>query len=930
MSRLSITILFSFCSWFISNAQKPIWSEKALEEDINLVYLQTDTVGFIWGLSENGLYKYDGVELSKRLDNSDESSTYNSIAVDKEYNFLIGTSQGELIRFNPYKNSVVQRQVIKKDFPITHVECDSEENSQVFISYGNGILWQSSKIDTFLNTTNMLVSNEVYAAILDNGRAILATDQGIQIIEKNEEHLSYHLLNKSNGLGDVIIPNLINGNSHFWASNFDSQIYKIDKSSLEVSKIDLPVRSEVNGIKIINENNINVFTNDGLYALVDNNWIKKYPNKGSQEILDITIDEEDNIWVCSSNNILSKANLAFNLIPNTVDKAQAILKIDESFWIGSSEGLYITNGGEKIKILDKNITCLKRSNDDILVGTFSSGVYILNKEGEVIKSIDGWEDNPNQSVLYVYATTDYLYISSLTGVAKMRLIKSNGKYSTENYQSLNPILGPSYIYQILERDNNLYFATDRQGIKIISNDSLQHFTTFENGNPLGSIYSMTSCAAGRIWFATSTGYIGYVQDQEVNYVNNERFLQDPYTSLITTNDQKIVMVRNSSIDVYDPASDHFLYYNNIIQIPDLELYLNCFDQDKNGIWLATPNGVLKIDNFENLKVAPEIIINQVMVNLTDIGTRNRFAERENNLEFKYSAAWLTSPDRITYQYKLEGLDNDWRTTRDQSAVYPVLRPGSYTFKVRASEDNKFVAEQEKSYPFTIRKSFYKTWWFLLIMLLLIGGLFRKWRKDRMNARKQKEDLNKKRIEAQLISLQTQLNPHFLFNSFNTLIGLIEENPSKSILFTEKLTDFYRSILEYGKNDLIQLGEEINLLDTYVHLIKERFGDQLEINTNFSNISPYTIPPLTLQLLVENAVKHNVVSSKKPLVVHIVQKDNTIQVANKVQLKYGNSKGSGIGLVNIKKRHTLNDLKPPKIEQSDTHFNVTIYLNSIKE
>ncbi|MCF6356465.1 MAG: histidine kinase [Draconibacterium sp.] len=182
----------------------------------------------------------------------------------------------------------------------------------------------------------------------------------------------------------------------------------------------------------------------------------------------------------------------------------------------------------------------------------------------------------------------------------------------------------------------------------------------------------------------------------------------------------------------------------------------------------------------------------------------------------------------------------------------------------------------------------------------------------------------------MISLQTQLNPHFLFNSFNTLIGLIEVNPEKGITFTEKLTDFYRNILEVGKNDLILLKEEILLLDTYIHLIRERFGEQLNIVININDIESYKIPPLTLQLLIENAVTHNTVSSKKPLHIEIKQNDKIITVTNEIMPKLGNTRGTGIGLENIKKRHTLNNLKPPTVEKSDTHFIVTIYLNKIEE
>jgi len=548
----------------------------------------------------------------------------------------------------------------------------------------------------------------------------------------------------------------------------------------------------------------------------------------------------------------------------------------------------------------------------------------------LIDQIDGWENNPNQSVLYLYPFEEHLYVSSLTGVMKMKISKNQGKYITSEYENLNDLLGPGYVYQIIKDRDNLYFATDRQGMKILNSDSLKHITHFENGNIIRSIYSMTKCKAGNIWFSTSTGYIGYIKDNVVKYVESERFLRDPYTSLITTNDQKIVMVRNNSIDIYDPQTNHFIYYEDLVKSPDQNLYLNCFTQDSDNIWLSKANSILEIGKFDTRKLTPEVIINSVKVNLINVEEKSTFREDHNNLEFKYSAAWLTDPERITYQYKLEGLDENWRTTRDQNALYPMVQPGNYTFRLKVSKDGNFTNEKEKTYQFTIKKSIYKKRWFLIFVLLLASGLIIKWRDQRKKVQLQKETQNKKRIEAQLISLQTQLNPHFLFNSFNTLIGLIEEDKERSISFTEKLTDFYRNILELGKNDFIPLSSEIQLLKTYIHLLKERFGEQLKINLDFQDESSFKIPPLTLQLLIENAVKHNVISSADPFIIDVIQSENKILVSNKIRLKYGTTRGSGIGLENIMKRHTLNNLKPPSIEKTDNNFIVTIYLSTIEK
>ncbi|MEM9546970.1 MAG: triple tyrosine motif-containing protein, partial [Bacteroidota bacterium] len=760
-SRIVLVLVFKLILIGSTFSQQPIWKEVILDDEINLNSLQTDTIGFIWGLCSNGLYQYDGAKMGHKISKSDDFPTFTSFSKDKDENFLIGIDSGKLVQYNPYSDKILATIQYRFSDPITFSDCVHTDYQCLLVSYGSGVIWKSGSIDTLLSTDNILISDEVYGGVLEDNRIILATDQGIQVITKNGQQLSSKVINKNDGLGDVLISHITQHNDNLIACNYDSQVYIIDQSTLKVEIIEMPVNSKINGLRVLKNEGLHVLTNMGVYALKDGIWNKKYPNKGFSQAIDATIDEENNLWACNKRNKLFVANLGFEVLPNNIARSQALLKMDDEFWIGSSVGLFLLKGAETTKILDNNVTSLRVLDDVILVGTYSSGIIILDHHGNITGSIDGWEKTPNQSVLYMYPKDDYLYISSLTGVVKVRMIKRGGAYSYTDYQNLNDVIGPGYVYQIIEENDVIYFATDRQGLKILRPDSVQLINTFSNGDPMESIYSMTKCDAGRMWFSTSSGYVGWEKDGEVYRLEHERFQQDPYTSLITSPDQKIVMVRNSSIDVHDPGSGHFLYFNTIKQLEDQELYLNCYTLEDRTIYLAKPNGVLIIDGFENQKLHPECTINKVIVNLIETEHTNVFSEDQNNLEFKYSSAWTTDPERITYQYRLKGFEDNWRTSRDLRAVYPMLRPGKYTFQVKASIDGNFSHDLVNEFKFQINQFFYKSWWFITLAILIIGGLIRRWRNERIKAKLQKEDLNKKRIEAQLISLQTQLHPHFL-------------------------------------------------------------------------------------------------------------------------------------------------------------------------
>jgi LytS/YehU family sensor histidine kinase len=179
------------------------------------------------------------------------------------------------------------------------------------------------------------------------------------------------------------------------------------------------------------------------------------------------------------------------------------------------------------------------------------------------------------------------------------------------------------------------------------------------------------------------------------------------------------------------------------------------------------------------------------------------------------------------------------------------------------------------------------------------------------------------LGAQYELLKQQVNPHFLFNSLNTLKSMVEIEDPHSADFILKLSDFYRFTLESRKMDLISLREELQILDSYTYLLKARFEDGFVL-TNEINKVDYNarIPPFSLQLLIENCIKHNVVSLEKPLEIKLYTENNFVVVENPIQLKKG-ALSTGVGLDNINRRflHLLN--KEIEIDKTETTFKVKI-------
>ncbi|MFX0556679.1 2TM domain-containing protein [Maribacter sp. CXY002] len=178
--------------------------------------------------------------------------------------------------------------------------------------------------------------------------------------------------------------------------------------------------------------------------------------------------------------------------------------------------------------------------------------------------------------------------------------------------------------------------------------------------------------------------------------------------------------------------------------------------------------------------------------------------------------------------------------------------------------------------------------------------------------------------AKFDALKNQLDPHFLFNSLNVLTSLIEEDPHQAQKFTTSLSKVYRYVLEQKNKDLVSVDEELEFARTYVKLLKMRFEDSIILDIPEKSCNPEAkIVPLSLQLLLENAVKHNIVNSAKPLHIKIFEDDGQLKVTNNLQEKQVVKKSSGVGLQNIQQRYELLSTRKMEIEKTATNFTVIL-------
>lgn len=201
-----------------------------------------------------------------------------------------------------------------------------------------------------------------------------------------------------------------------------------------------------------------------------------------------------------------------------------------------------------------------------------------------------------------------------------------------------------------------------------------------------------------------------------------------------------------------------------------------------------------------------------------------------------------------------------------------------------------------------------------------------WRQSAIDA----EKLRSESVASRYQSLKNQLNPHFLFNSLNALTNLVYENQDQAARFIRKLSDVYRYTLDVHQQEVVPLKEELKFLESYVFLQKIRHEEGVNVDIRLGDCPGCAVPPMAIQLLVENAIKHNEISDDNPLHIRIVKEADYLVVTNNLQRKTIREHVNGMGLTNIRARYALLSNRPVTVEETATEFRVQVPLLTVKE
>ncbi|HEX7412847.1 MAG TPA: histidine kinase, partial [Bacteroidia bacterium] len=384
-----------------------------------------------------------------------------------------------------------------------------------------------------------------------------------------------------------------------------------------------------------------------------------------------------------------------------------------------------------------------------------------------------------------------------------------------------------------------------------------------------------------LFVATLDGiYIINLENKAVEKITEEDGLSSNlvYSLLITDKEQTLWAGTNQGANKIDLLNFFHSHIKNILSFGKTEGFkgLECntggLCEDSSGsVWFGTVNGLVKHNPVKFISNDNEARLSFTGLKLfyddTILPQNAKLASKLNNIRFDFMGVCLTNPEKVLYIHKLDGFERSWSPATTQNNVtYGNLPPGNYVFKVRCCNNQGVWSTEPLTFSFSVDAPYYKRWWFILssigFIALIIFTLFR----VRLNQlKREQEKETKTQIEIaknELKALRAQMNPHFLFNSLNSIQHYIVSNKGdEAAFYLNRFAKLMRMILANSEKTTITLNEEINGLKIYIELEQMRFSNlfDFDIKVDETIDADYEqIPSMLLQPYVENAILHGLV------------------------------------------------------------------------
>lgn len=565
-----------------------------------------------------------------------------------------------------------------------------------------------------------------------------------------------------------------------------------------------------------------------------------------------------------------------------------------------------------------------------------------------------WITGSGGLVRHAGSSSKHLASGNFTGAAEDRYGRlwfpsSEGIFVYDHGRLTRVEIGKSKIQYsarqiIFDKKGNLWLATRSHGVgrihvpppaagPLVIDTSDIHWVSRGRAKTPAWILTMSLDSLGGLWVTTMGAGLMYIRGDSVKTITSNEGLPEEfiYTALP---DDKGSLWFPSNNGVYRARTDDLYALldgaRETVPFEPFGLSDGIYSDEFNGgyqasalkgsdgrLWFPTTAGVVMVDpgKMPTNRVPPAVVIERVKVNNIEgvAASGITYPPGAGDLEFHFMGLSFTAPERVRYRYLLEGFNQQWIEAGDRrDAFYTNIPPGTYRFRVQAANSNGVWNEAGTAVTFTLRPHYYQTVWFAVAIGFALAGaialglfMYKRYRDREVRASQLESEL----AHAQVQILEMQLQPHFLFNTLNSIMVLIRQQPDLASRMVARLSEFLRLTLDSAGMQEVPLRRELEFLDRYLHIERIRFGDRLQFE---QHVDPYLldalVPNLILQPLVENAIRHGVSKRRGPALITVsAERSNgslTIHVRDNgagLSSRAGSVINEGIGLQNTRQR-----------------------------
>lgn len=823
---------------------------------------------------------------------------------------LVGTELGEVFRIHVLDFKVEKLYALHS--PILCMK--SLDNNILIGTFGAGLFYNAKEIKTKMgHAPNIIFDLELW-----NQNMYLATEKGLY--QYNFQNGNFRSLNFN--FPDNVITCLTSIENELWLGSQLGYIYlwKNNTTSTIIKNTEIDIQNEITNIKI-QKNNILVCSKKGVFT-IDKNTGKNKQYLIQKKIWDIVISENE-LWFVGEGLTGKLQEPIFETLSCCKNAQRFYGYKNDRYILEKSKLFKLDAKDEKIFIhaFQDEISGIIQNNAGIWLGTINKGIFYKPNQGQHFLPIKLSNSLASSVVVAMGGNETQIWTSTLDG---LWLAEAKNDYTFKKFPYPPNKIIYSYGLEI-GPNNQLITCADNGQLSFYSNN-----LTFLYSKKISNktIYKSLHDSNNRMWIHSSADAIIVLnENKKINLSTSNGLLSNDFKDIVVINDSIMALISNTGVSFVHTKYfwiDNFKFPNTLKNTS-----INTCQFYKDKLYIPSDSGILKMNiNTHTLFALPQIMLASIKVNNKETNRKKTFSHNENNFQFRIRT--ITNQQREIYvRYRLLGLNANWQSTSDPVLHYSRLAHGTYKLQIQVSYDNYFSHCAYDELTFTIKKVFWQQTWFILFLLLTLTSIAIYWQRNRENRITKMAKLESDKFKAEYLHLRNQVNPHFLFNNFNTLIALIHENPNTAIDYTHHLSSFYRNVLQ-DENHLIPLALELQHLKDYFYLQKIRMDNaiHLEIDSSLNKIENIKIPSLTFQLLCENAIKHNIATATKPLYIRLNIEDNYLIFSNNIQQKLNPTKGLSLGLENIKKRYKLFCATEILIEKIDTNFTVKLPLISL--